>query len=37
MSLCLRRRGKILLNRSIGYAQGNSPDGLAGRCENWHT
>ena len=25
---CLRRQGKILLNRSIGYAQGNSPAGL---------
>ena len=29
ISLCLRRQGQILLNRSIGYAQGNSPDGLA--------
>ena len=28
-TFCLRRQGKILLNRSIGYAQGNSPDGLA--------
>ena len=29
ISLCLRRQGQILLNRSIGYAQGNSADGLA--------
>ncbi|QER40723.1 beta-lactamase family protein [Acinetobacter suaedae] len=29
ITLCLRRKGEILINRSIGYAQGNSPDGLA--------
>ena len=29
ITLCLRRQGKILLNRSIGYAQGNSAVGLA--------
>jgi CubicO group peptidase (beta-lactamase class C family) len=28
ITLCLRRQGQILLNRSIGYAQGNTPDGL---------
>ncbi len=28
ITFCLRRQGKILLNRSIGYAQGNSPAGL---------
>ena len=29
ITMCLRRKGEILINRSIGYAQGNSPDGLA--------
>lgn len=29
VTLCLRRKGQIVLNRSIGYAQGNSPNGLA--------
>ncbi|MCH9048071.1 MAG: serine hydrolase, partial [Proteobacteria bacterium] len=29
ITLCLRRQGQVVLNRSIGYAQGNSPDGLA--------
>ncbi|MCU4378230.1 serine hydrolase domain-containing protein [Acinetobacter haemolyticus] len=29
ITLCLRRKGEILINRSIGHAQGNSPDGLA--------
>ncbi|OTG95796.1 serine hydrolase domain-containing protein [Acinetobacter sp. ANC 3832] len=28
ISFCLKRQGKILLNRSIGYARGNSADGL---------
>lgn len=28
ITFCLRRQDKILLNRSIGYAQGNSPAGL---------
>ena len=28
ITCCLRRQGKSLLNRSIGYAQGNSPAGL---------
>lgn len=28
ISFCLRRQGQILLNRSIGHARGNSPDGL---------
>jgi CubicO group peptidase (beta-lactamase class C family) len=26
ISLCLRRQGKIVLNRSIGHARGNGPD-----------
>lgn len=26
MSLCLRRRGRIILHRSIGHTHGNSPD-----------
>ena len=29
ISICLRRKGQIILNRSLGYAQGNSPEGLA--------
>ena len=29
ISLCLRRKGQILLNRSIGYAQGNTVEGLS--------
>ena len=29
VTLCLRRNGQILLNRSIGYARGNAPEGLA--------
>ena len=29
ITMCLRRKGEIVLNRSIGYAQGNSPEGLA--------
>ena len=29
ITMCLRRNGEIVLNRSIGYAQGNSPEGLA--------
>lgn len=29
VSVCLRRRGQILLNRSIGHSRGNSPQGLA--------
>ncbi len=28
ISLCIRRKGKILLNRAIGYAYGNGPDDL---------
>ena len=28
ITLCLRRQGQMRLNRSIGYAQGNTPDGL---------
>lgn len=28
ISICLRRKGQILLNRSIGYSRGNSPQGL---------
>lgn len=28
ISICLRRQGEILLNRSIGHARGNGPDGL---------
>ena len=26
ITMCLRRNGEIVLNRSIGYAQGNSPE-----------
>ncbi|OTG67536.1 serine hydrolase domain-containing protein [Acinetobacter silvestris] len=29
INFCLRRKGHILLNRSLGYAQGNSTQGLA--------
>lgn len=29
ISVCLRRKGQIILNRSIGYAQGNTADGLS--------
>ncbi|OTG84905.1 serine hydrolase domain-containing protein [Acinetobacter sp. ANC 4648] len=29
ISFCLRRKGHILLNRSLGYAHGNSAQGLA--------
>ncbi len=29
ISVCIRRKGEIILNRSIGYASGNSTDGLA--------
>ena len=29
ISICLRRKGQIILNRSLGYAQGNTPEGLA--------
>lgn len=29
ITLCLRRKGHIVLNRSIGHARGNSPQGLA--------
>lgn len=29
ITMCLRRKGEIVLNRSIGYAQGNSPEGLS--------
>ena len=29
ISMCLRRKGKILINRSIGYSRGNSAHGLA--------
>lgn len=28
ISLCLRRNGAIMLNRSIGHARGNGPDGI---------
>lgn len=28
ISICLRRKGKILINRSIGYSRGNSAEGL---------
>ncbi|XID74609.1 serine hydrolase domain-containing protein [Alkanindiges sp. WGS2144] len=28
VSLCIRRQGQIILNRSIGHARGNSPEGL---------
>ncbi len=30
ISLCLRRQGRIVLNRSLGYAQGNGPEDDAG-------
>lgn len=30
VALCLRRRGKILLNRAIGHARGNEPDAANG-------
>lgn len=26
MALCIRRHGKVILNRTIGHAEGNSPD-----------
>ncbi|MBJ9373214.1 serine hydrolase domain-containing protein [Acinetobacter sp. TGL-Y2] len=29
ISVCLRRKGQIILNRSLGHASGNSADGLA--------
>lgn len=29
ISVCLRRKGQILINRSLGYSRGNSSDGLA--------
>ena len=29
ISVCLRRKGEIILNRSLGYASGNSASGLA--------
>ncbi|MBJ9951926.1 MULTISPECIES: serine hydrolase domain-containing protein [unclassified Acinetobacter] len=29
ISMCLRRKGQIMLNRSLGHASGNSADGLA--------
>lgn len=29
ISICLRRKGKILINRSIGYSRDNSAEGLA--------
>ncbi|KAF1023955.1 MAG: putative penicillin-binding protein PbpX [Acinetobacter bereziniae] len=29
ISVCLRRQGEIVLNRSLGHASGNSADGLA--------
>ncbi|MBJ9984152.1 serine hydrolase [Acinetobacter sp. S40] len=29
ISFCLRRQGKVLLNRSLGYASGNSTQGLS--------
>ena len=29
ITMCLRRKGEIILNRSLGYASGNSADGLA--------
>ena len=29
ISVCIRRQGEIILNRSLGYASGNSADGLA--------
>ncbi len=29
INLCIRRKGQIILNRSLGYAQGNTLDGLS--------
>ncbi|WP_287907061.1 serine hydrolase domain-containing protein [Acinetobacter sp.] len=29
ISMCLRRKGQIMLNRSLGHASGNSADGLS--------
>lgn len=29
ITFCLRRNGHIVLNRSVGYARGNSPEGLS--------
>lgn len=29
ITVCIRRKGQIILNRSIGYSRGNSADGLA--------
>lgn len=34
ISLCLRRQGQIILNRSLGYAQGNTLDGLSNNAQN---
>lgn len=28
VSICLRRKGEIVLNRSIGHSRGNSPEGI---------
>ncbi len=33
ISLCLRRQGQIILNRSLGYAQGNTLDGLSNNAQ----
>lgn len=30
MSLCIRRCGKVILDRAIGHASGNAPDGAGG-------
>ncbi len=30
ITICLRRKGQIVLNRSIGYARGSSPQGIDG-------
>ena len=29
ISVCIRRKGQMILNRSLGYAQGNTANGLA--------
>lgn len=29
ITVCIRRKGQIIINRSIGYARGHSPEGLA--------
>lgn len=36
ITLCLRRKGHIVLNRSIGHARGNSPQGLSANAQLGH-